>query len=137
MIHDISTFDKLEKVLRNLAAGFAARQIVLLIGPMGSGKTTAVSQLVKILGGDSAQSPTFAIHQVYKLSKAEVDHIDLYRLKNEADLESTGFWDLFSRRAGLILIEWGDRLDREALPRDWHISEWHFQNETCRTLQVR
>lgn len=139
MIYDISTLEKLDVALKKLAVKLSAKQIVLLTGPMGAGKTTAVSHLVRILGGEHAQSPTFSIHQVYKLPKLDVDHIDLYRLKSEADLESTGFWDIFSRRAGLVLIEWGDRLQRESLPHDWNITEWcfHVEHEKARTLEVR
>jgi len=52
-----------------------------------------------------------------------VDHVDLYRLEDEADLESTGFWDLFSKEKGFIFVEWGDRLNKEFLPSHWPFCE--------------
>jgi tRNA threonylcarbamoyladenosine biosynthesis protein TsaE len=48
-----------------------------------------------------------------------VDHVDLYRVKNDEDLETSGFWDLFSQPMGLVFVEWSDRLPSEVWPRNW------------------
>jgi len=43
-----------------------------------------------------------------------VDHVDLYRVKSDQDLESSGFWDLFDH-AG---TDWSStRVARKRLPR--------------------
>lgn len=97
------------------------KQMVLLDGPMGVGKTEFVKQLVSLLGGgDEACSPTFALHNEYPTDRGLVDHIDLYRLESEEDLESIGFWDLFQKEQGLILIEWSSRIEPSFLPPDWN-----------------
>ena len=97
-----------------------SKLLVLLEGPMGVGKTQWVNFLLQELGVDEVCSPTFAIHNMYQLSDgSSVDHLDLYRLRDDEDLESTGFWDLFSRPRGLVLIEWGDMLDSDFLPMQW------------------
>lgn len=101
------------------------KQIISLEGPMGAGKTTFVHYLISALGGSGSSSPTFALQQRYKTNIGEVHHIDLYRVKSEQDLESTGFWDLFSDSAGLILVEWGDRL--EHWPLGWKLMRLQFQ----------
>jgi tRNA threonylcarbamoyladenosine biosynthesis protein TsaE len=49
-----------------------------------------------------------------------MDHVDLYRLESEEDLESTGFWDLFGQKKGLVVIEWSDRLNQDLLPLNWY-----------------
>ena len=53
-------------------------------------------------------------------SKSIIHHVDLYRLKDDEDLESTGFWDVFSNKEDLVIIEWADRLNQKSLPPNWH-----------------
>jgi len=68
-------------------------------------------------------SPSFAIHNQYMSEMGIVDHVDLYRLEDESDLESTGFWDLFAKEKGYIFVEWGDRLNKDLLPSHWPFCE--------------
>lgn len=106
-------------VAKFLIPSLSDREILLFEGPLGAGKTQLVRFLLENLGTREACSPTFAIHHRYETVRGSVDHLDLYRLEDEDDLESTGFWDLFSIQKGLILIEWADRLDSSWLPPDW------------------
>ena len=72
------------------------RQIILLQGPLGVGKTFWVQAVIQALGGSGVSSPSFSVIQSYKVQKRQnVYHVDLYRLQGDDDLESTGFWDLF------------------------------------------
>ncbi len=96
-------------------------QVVLLCGSLGAGKTTLVRFLLKNLG-HQALSPAFAVCHTYQ-GELVVHHLDLYRLKNDEDLESTGFWDIFqkgSAKRRWVLIEWADRLKWDFLPPGWH-----------------
>ncbi len=110
---------KLESWVEEFSKILSEKQILLLSGPMGAGKTQFVHFLLKYLEGEEPSSPTFAIHQSYSSIRGDIDHVDLYRLENEEDLESTGFWDLFEKESGLIIIEWADRLDEEKYPLYW------------------
>lgn len=112
-----------QKVLLPLLKG---EQILLLLeGSMGVGKTQLVSMLLNELGSLETCSPTFAIHHRYLVNSQPhfpfkyVDHVDLYRLEDELDLESTGFWDLFMNPSGFVIVEWADRLDDTVWPRHW------------------
>lgn len=100
-------------------------QIILLNGPMGAGKTLWVRECVEALGGKWVSSPSFAIIQRYATRSLSIDHVDLFRLKDENDLESTGFWDLFDSESGWIFIEWADRLSEKLWPRRRSI--WNIQ----------
>ena len=116
------------------------RCILLLSGDVGAGKTTSVQMIAEILGMRGVQSPSFAIHLQYEnLQGKTMDHGDLYRLKDEDDLESSGFWDLFSQQNSLIVIEWADRLNLEYLPLNWQRIAVHFQkiSETERVLNSK
>ena len=100
---------------------FKDQQVVLLCGALGVGKTTLVGFLLESLG-HSALSPAFEVCHTYP-GNPVVHHLDLYRLKNDEDLESTGFWDIFQRDLNQkcwILIEWADRLKWDFLPPGWH-----------------
>jgi tRNA threonylcarbamoyladenosine biosynthesis protein TsaE len=90
-----------------LAQELPARQVVLLIGPLGAGKTTLAKGIVKGLGAaspDDVSSPTFTLIHEY----GRVYHIDLYRLDEPREVATLGLDDLFDREA-IVLIEWGER----------------------------
>ena len=100
-----------EKVKRN---GFLA-----LYGGMGAGKTAFVRGLVKALCPeclDLVHSPTFAIVNEYRGKDIEIFHVDLYRLTDEDDLYSTGFFD-YIEQGGLTVTEWTE-LFESAIPSD-------------------
>ena len=112
---------------------------VLLVGAMGAGKTQFVKFFIEALKGEVPASPTFAIHHRYQTDLGDVDHVDLYRLEDEADLESVGFWDLFAQQQGLLLVEWAELLNFKSYPKHWerHLIELTAVSETHRKLSYR
>lgn len=93
--------------------------VILLEGPMGAGKTQTAKWIVEALTSEDATSPTFGVHHRYESSQGPVDHVDLYRLESDQDLESTGFWDLFQEPSGFVIVEWADRLPDDVWPASW------------------
>ncbi len=93
--------------------------VVLLSGDLGAGKTQIAKWFLEGMGVTTASSPTFAIHQQYETLQGLVDHVDLYRMESDVDLESSGFWDLFLNPQGLVFVEWADRLPESVWPKDW------------------
>ena len=91
-----------------LARDLPPKQVVLLIGQLGAGKTTLAKGIVKGLGAaepDEVSSPTFTLIHEYR---GRVFHVDLYRLEDEREAQSVGLEDLFDLEA-VVLIEWGER----------------------------
>jgi tRNA threonylcarbamoyladenosine biosynthesis protein TsaE len=86
--------------------------VVLLSGSMGAGKTTLVNAVLELLGKpDSGSSPTYAIHNEYKMSTGSmVHHFDLYRIEDEGELEAFGFWDVLDSQFQYVFIEWPERV---------------------------
>lgn len=133
------TLQQMQKTVSQWVEKLDPKTIILLNGPLGVGKTQFVNFLVAALGGEKTSSPTFAIHNVYPVAQTEVHHLDLYRLENEEDLESTGFWDLFSMSQGVIAIEWAEKIKTEFLPRDWTIYQVNLDfhsDEHQRVLEI-
>jgi tRNA threonylcarbamoyladenosine biosynthesis protein TsaE len=91
-----------------LAVALPARAVVLLIGDLGTGKTTLAKGIVKGLGAaqpDEVSSPTFTLIHEYG---PRVYHVDLYRLDRMEQVATIGLEELFERQA-VVLIEWGER----------------------------
>lgn len=135
----IESIADLQNWLKDSIPSWPDSLVILLNGPMGAGKTQLVRETLKILGSDETASPSFAIHNQYDTSQGIVDHVDLYRLEDDSDLESTGFWDLFSKPSGLIFIEWADRLPLSVYPHHWSLLEVHLgvDDNQGRTIKSR
>lgn len=124
----VSRPEDLDGIARELLAEASVRTVVLLDGPMGAGKTEFVKRLAKAAGIGDVSSPTFAIHHAYEgPNDFRMDHFDLYRIEGDADLDSTGFWDLFSEPQGLIVIEWSKRTEWRAWPPGWKVIALEFE----------
>ena len=93
--------------------------VVLLRGNLGAGKTQLVRWFCEALGVREAASPTFAIHHEYLSPGGPIDHVDLYRVTSDGDLEASGFWDLLRAPQGLVFVEWSERLPDEVWPAEW------------------
>ncbi len=84
---------------------------IVFNGEMGSGKTTLIKALAKVLGcNDEVKSPTFSIVNEYKLNDKNIYHFDLYRIKTEEELMDIGFEDYFYHD-NWIFIEWPERAE--------------------------
>ena len=88
------------------------QNVVLISGEMGVGKTTLIKELLSLYGvTDNVTSPTFSIINEYLIDKDEVIyHMDLYRVKDTAELENIGFFEYVKSRRTCI-IEWGEMIE--------------------------
>lgn len=124
----IANQEELKAFWQEFLPHLSNRCILLLSGDVGAGKTTSTQMIADVLGMKDVQSPSFAIHLRYENSEGKsMDHLDLYRLKDDDDLESSGFWDLFAEKQGLVVIEWAQRLDYDYLPLNWQRVEVKLQ----------
>lgn len=84
-------------------------RFVAMFGDLGVGKTAFVGGFINSLIPDArVKSPTFALVHEYRAS-TPVFHFDMYRIEDEDELESIGFYDYFDRR-GFMLCEWCENI---------------------------
>lgn len=88
---------------------------VALFGDLGVGKTAFVRGFTKAIAPTArVKSPTFALVNEYKGEKLSVFHFDMYRITDEDELYSIGFFD-YAERKGICLTEWSENIEY-ALP---------------------
>ena len=82
--------------------------VVALRGPLGAGKTTLVRHVAARLGVAEAEvkSPSFTLVNVYAGRSVTVYHVDLYRVRGEADLGSLDLEEFLYDPGVVTLIEW-------------------------------
>lgn len=96
---------------KKLAALLKKGDMVAMYGGLGAGKTAFTRGLVQGLGGaDEVSSPTFAIVNEYTCADVRVYHFDMYRISDEEDLYSTGFYELTEAENSISVIEWSERI---------------------------
>ena len=91
---------------------------VALYGDLGVGKTAFVRGFTSIIAPRAGvRSPTFALVNEYRAKPLSVFHFDMYRIADEDDLVSIGFYDYLDR-PGICLVEWSENIP-ESLPDDY------------------
>jgi tRNA threonylcarbamoyladenosine biosynthesis protein TsaE len=108
----------LPKFCEQFLKSFHQKQLILIEGELGAGKTTLVQECARVLGFADAESPTFSIINEYP-TEPKIIHADLYRTETAEDVESTGFWDVFLEESAFIFVEWAARVPAEEWPRTW------------------
>ena len=101
---------------RTLAELLSPPKIVLLRGDLGAGKTTLVKGIAEGFQAASEEdvtSPTFTLVHEYRGPRANLYHIDLYRIDTPRQLETLGLDDLVAPNS-VLLIEWGEKFPRFA-----------------------
>jgi tRNA threonylcarbamoyladenosine biosynthesis protein TsaE len=86
------------------------RDLIVLVGEMGAGKTafaTGFANALGVHGDDHVSSPTFTLMHSYTSGRIPLHHVDLYRLTSLAEVADLGIRELLDMGA-VCLVEWGD-----------------------------
>ncbi len=112
-------------------------RLVLLRGELGAGKTTLIKGIAagfQAASEEDVTSPTFTLVHEYRGPKANLYHIDLYRVDTPRQLETLGLDDLIAENS-VLLIEWGEKFARFVRDRDVEITLERV-GENDRKIQV-
>ncbi len=92
-----------------LAPLLRAGDLVVLVGPLGAGKTALAQGIGEALGvREPVTSPTFVIARVHRGGRLPLVHVDAYRLGGAADVDDL---DLdVTVESSVTVVEWGQGL---------------------------
>ncbi len=126
ILREITTHSADETIAlgRTLAELLAPPKLVLLRGDLGAGKTTLVKGIAAAFEAGAEEdvtSPTFTLVHEYRGPRANLYHIDLYRIDTARELETLALDDMRDDNS-ILLIEWGEKFPRLLRERDVEIA---------------
>jgi tRNA threonylcarbamoyladenosine biosynthesis protein TsaE len=114
----VGSLSEMHKLGEKIGSKLKAGDLILLSGPLGSGKTALTQGIGKALGITGITSPTFVISKIYP-GKIRLVHVDAYRLLDSGaavfdDLDLESYLE-----SSVTVVEWGtglaDRFTNEYL----------------------
>ena len=134
-LQELNTFAK------KLAAINKSSDIILLQGELGTGKTTFARLLINALHRkmkttlpSSIISPTYPIMITYDLMNYEIYHYDLYRLKNNRELQELNVFENFTNN--ISIIEWPEILMKNLENKNFYSIKFFFVNSSTRKIEL-
>jgi tRNA threonylcarbamoyladenosine biosynthesis protein TsaE len=123
----------MEHFAKILMKHVGSKDIILLNGDLGAGKTTLTQFIGKYLGVKrNINSPTFNIIKSYKGKELKLHHMDCYRLEDSD--EDLGFNEYFEDDA-VTIIEWSQFI-QEFLPEEYLVINITTINESQRQINI-
>lgn len=98
-----------ESLAQRVAPHLKPGDLVVLSGPLGSGKTFFTRALCRALGLPEhlrVPSPTFTLVHEHP-TEPPLAHADVYRLENAAQVEQLGL-DAHREEGFVVVVEWGE-----------------------------
>ena len=113
---------------------------ILLTGNLGVGKTTFIKYIINSLQRINRQklsevpSPTFNITNEYQIKKILIKHFDLYRIKNEKELNNLGIQENLKKQ--ITLVEWPEIIKKLKIKNSISLIFKYNKNYTERYLTI-
>ena len=113
---DISLEVKTAELAKKFSQTLKKGDVVFLHGEIGVGKTTFIRHLINHfqknnhLNLTEVTSPTFNLVNEYDVASLKIQHYDLYRLTNSAEIGNIGL--LERQKEVLTLVEWPEKIEK-------------------------
>lgn len=121
-----------DKVVSALSLKLRGKNLFLLEGNLGAGKTTLVGLIAKKLNIPMVSSPTFSLISQHK----NLIHVDLYRLESMEEIDATGFWEIFEDEEAMVFVEWSSKISDDLWPLDWDITKISINKKSDNEREV-
>jgi len=132
---------RLEIIAKKLASKSLTGDIYLLSGELGAGKTTFIRFFIYsifachlIKKPNSIKSPSFPIMINYPVKNFEVFHYDLYRLKNENEIQELNIIE--NLKENITLIEWPEKIINNLQIDNYFLINLEIINPHERIIQI-
>lgn len=125
------------ELARQFAAKLKPKDLLLLTGELGAGKTRFVQGLAAGLGVPVAtyvRSPSFILMNKYDGGRLPLYHFDFYRLHDVGELADLGLEEIVDGD-GVTVVEWADRFPG-ALPGKAMKVEFSIVDEMTRRIRI-
>lgn len=107
---------------------------IYLHGDLGAGKTSLVRALLQAAGHPGrVKSPTYALVELYVVSKLNLYHFDFYRFRDPEEWQDAGFRELFNDES-VCIVEWPEKAGDLLPPAD--LEMWFEIRESGRDLRI-
>ena len=108
---------QIENISKKILLKLSNSDSLYMFGELGSGKTTLARIIIQQLQEKykvkktEVPSPTFNLLHEYEIKSLKVMHYDLYRLKNNQDIEKLGIFE--DNKNKIIIIEWPEKIKKK------------------------
>jgi tRNA threonylcarbamoyladenosine biosynthesis protein TsaE len=137
----ISSILDLQKISNKINKILSPGDVILLYGQIGVGKTSFARLLInnyeneKKLKKSEVLSPTFNILFEYDIKDFTIEHYDLYRLKNEKEIQNIGLFQNLEKT--ITIVEWPELIKKKPINRiDFFFEYTKNMNERILTIKT-
>jgi tRNA threonylcarbamoyladenosine biosynthesis protein TsaE len=132
----VASADETRRLGARLGSALGIGDVVALVGPLGSGKTTFAQGLavgLEVAPDRHVASPTFALVNEHP-ARVPFVHADFYRVERPEELRELGLEEAYDRAAAAL--EWADRYP-QVVPADHLRITFVPQPDGSRRLALR
>jgi len=132
----VATAEETRALGARLGRALAVGDVLALVGPLGSGKTTFAQGLavgLEVPADRHVASPTFALVNEHP-GRVPFVHADFYRIERPEELRELGLEEACERAT--VALEWADRYP-QVVPADHLQIVFSSQSDGSRRLRLR
>ena len=131
LIYKLSEIEKASNfVLKNVN-----RDIILITGEVGTGKTTLIKEYCKLIGVEEiVNSPTYTLINEYQNKSGKIVHMDLYRVEDKNEINELGLFEYLEN--SIVIIEWPEII-LKMIDIKYSLINITFINEKERKLSIK
>lgn len=131
LIYKLSEIEKASNfVLKNVN-----RDVILITGEVGTGKTTLIKEYCKLIGVEEiVNSPTYTLINEYQNKSGKIVHMDLYRVEDINEINELGLFEYLDKN--IVIIEWPEII-LKMIDIKYSLINITFINEKERKLSIK
>ena len=131
LIYKLSEIEKASNfVLKNVN-----RDVILVTGEVGTGKTTLIKEYCKLIGVEEiVNSPTYTLINEYQNKSGKIVHMDLYRVEDINEINELGLFEYLDKN--IVIIEWPEII-LKMIDVKYSLINITFINEKERKLSIK